>query len=71
MKELFTRISGGTQKLEMIYLSGNGQISQRIIRVVKVEGEYVLAYCYTKKEVRKFKLDRILSAYPVRRKVGA
>ncbi|WLR46549.1 WYL domain-containing protein [Halobacillus litoralis] len=52
------------QKLEFIYMADEGKISQRVIRVVSIKEETVLAYCYTRKTVRTFKLANILSVTP-------
>ncbi|MCD5323549.1 MULTISPECIES: hypothetical protein [Pontibacillus] len=56
--------------LEMIYLSKEGQLSQRRIRIMNVDEEWILAYCYNKKKVRKFNRSSILSIGPLRKKVG-
>lgn len=68
---LLNRTAGTSEKLEMIYLSNNNQMSQRVIRVISVSGSIVKAYCYTKKQYRIFKLDNILSIGPMRKRVGA
>lgn len=51
----------------MIYLSAKGEISQRIIRVERIGMESFLAYCYTKKQIRTFKVNNILSISPLRK----
>ncbi|MBP2006718.1 hypothetical protein [Halobacillus andaensis] len=40
------------QKLELIYMADQGKISQRVIRVVSIQEETVLAYCTSRKEIR-------------------
>ncbi|WP_188205884.1 hypothetical protein [Alkalibacillus aidingensis] len=54
------------QILEMIYMDIQGQLTQRIIRVVREEEERILAFCYTRRQVRSFKKENILSIYPYR-----
>lgn len=64
MKGLLTRSLEQKQELEMIYLSGKGELSQRFIRVVGIREHHILAYCYKKREVRSFHIENILSVYP-------
>ncbi|MFD2446362.1 hypothetical protein ACFSO7_20585 [Bacillus sp. CGMCC 1.16607] len=47
--------------LELIYVDGKGNISQRKIKVLDVNAESFCAYCYTRQQRRTFKLDNILS----------
>lgn len=55
------RASGTGQKLELIYINNDNQISHRVIKVLKVTDHMVKAYCYTKRQFRSFKLENILS----------
>ncbi|MCM3110697.1 hypothetical protein [Lederbergia lenta] len=71
MEGLLKRAAGTETKLEMIYLSNDGTVSQRIIKVLKVTDESVKAYCYYRKRFRSFKLENILSVGPLRQKRGA
>ncbi|RST60124.1 hypothetical protein D5F11_008670 [Siminovitchia terrae] len=57
--------------LAIIYINNSNQISQRIIRVLKVEDSLIKAYCYTKKQFRTFRLDNILSVDILRKRMGA
>ncbi|MCI1745118.1 MAG: hypothetical protein LKI07_12730 [Heyndrickxia oleronia] len=66
MKGLLLRAVETHEKLEMIYLSNKGEISQRVIRVEKVGDQSFRAYCYTRKQVRTFKLNNILSIAPLK-----
>lgn len=47
--------------IEIIYFSEKG-ISERVIRPIKLESEYVEAYCYKRNAIRKFKIANILGA---------
>ncbi|SEA54505.1 hypothetical protein SAMN05421743_105237 [Thalassobacillus cyri] len=71
MKGLFLRAQENKMKLEMFYMDDEGSLTQRTIRVLRVSKESILAYCYERKEVRSFKQENILSAGPLRGKVGA
>ncbi|WP_074733657.1 hypothetical protein [Halobacillus karajensis] len=64
MNGIWRRALEEKQKLELIYMADKGKISQRIIRVVSLIEETVLAYCFTRKTVRSFKLANILSVTP-------
>lgn len=71
MQGLFIRSMETKQKLEIIYVSAENQLSQRIIRVLKVNEEKILAYCYSKRMVRTFTVSGILSAGAIRKRMGA
>ncbi|MGD7045764.1 hypothetical protein [Jeotgalibacillus proteolyticus] len=64
MVSMLNRSLTNKEKLEMIYLDADGELSHRIIKVVKFSENDVLAYCFSKKQVRLFKKDSILSVYP-------
>jgi predicted DNA-binding transcriptional regulator YafY len=54
--------------LEMIYLSGDQQISQRKLIIKEVNGEYIRAYCLLRKQMRTFRRESILSLFPPKQK---
>lgn len=58
-------------KLEMIYMACDGKVSQRFVRVLEVREDYILAYCYHRKQVRTFKIENILSVQKVSRRTSA
>ncbi|MGM8214562.1 hypothetical protein ACLIA0_03200 [Bacillaceae bacterium W0354] len=64
METLLKRSVEEKSKLEMIYYKVNGEFSQRIIRVIKNMDDKILAYCFSKKEVRTFSKKNILSILP-------
>nr|WP_259549280.1 hypothetical protein [Heyndrickxia oleronia] len=66
MKGLLLRAGETHEKLEMIYLSNKGEITQRVIHVEKVGDQSFRAYCYSRKQVRTFKLSNILSIAPLK-----
>ncbi|ASN06401.1 WYL domain-containing protein [Virgibacillus necropolis] len=71
MKNMLIRSIQSKEKIEMIYLSKDNQASQRIIRALKINDEMILAYCYTRRKVRTFKLENILSVGLVKKRMGA
>jgi len=50
--------------LEMIYLASNQELSQRKLIVKEVNDDYIRAYCLTRKQMRTFKRENILSIMP-------
>ncbi|MEB9549519.1 hypothetical protein P4J60_20980 [Bacillus cereus] len=54
--------------IELIYLKGSGDISQRTVIVRKIYEDRVLVYCMQKQQVRTLKLANILSVDKVRTK---
>ncbi|WP_035508851.1 hypothetical protein [Halobacillus karajensis] len=64
MNGIWRRALEEKQKLELIYMADKRKISQRVIRVISIKEETVLAYCFTRKTVRSFKLANILSVTP-------
>ncbi|TMN23194.1 WYL domain-containing protein [Lentibacillus cibarius] len=72
MDQLLFRSLQTRKKLEMIYLRVDNRTSYRVIRVLGMHEDRVIAYCFTRKEVRTFKKDMILSIGPVQKgKMGA
>jgi predicted DNA-binding transcriptional regulator YafY len=58
------------QTVEIIYMATEGRLSQRLIEVRRVKGEFIRALCLKSGQPRTFRADRILAAYPVIRRVG-
>ena len=54
--------------IELIYLKGSGDFSQRTVIVRKIYEDRVLVYCMQKQQVRTLKIANILSGDKVRRK---
>ncbi|OUB78515.1 hypothetical protein BK744_03660 [Bacillus thuringiensis serovar zhaodongensis] len=52
--------------IELIYLNGSGDFSQRTVIVRKIYEDRVLVYCMQKQQVRMLKLANILSVDKVR-----
>lgn len=53
------------QRVEIIYLSKQGEFTKRKIKIWKVADEAVYGYCYLRKEKRKFQAAHILAIYPL------
>ncbi len=49
------------KRIMIYYLDKDNNVTQRIIRVMQIEETKILAYCYYRKQVRRFMIDNILS----------
>ncbi|WP_156288605.1 WYL domain-containing protein [Oceanobacillus salinisoli] len=70
MKNLLIRSINHNEKFRMIYLSNTNQISQRTIRVIRMNEDSILAYCYEKRKVRMFNLRNILAVELMGKRFG-
>lgn len=59
------------EKVMIYYLDRDNNVTQRIIRIVEVKKDTLLAYCFYRKQVRSFKIDNILSCGMIKKSVGA
>lgn len=71
MRGLLQRAADANVKLQIIYLSDKGQMSQRFVRVITVNETHLVCYCYHKKQRRIFKLENILAADVKRKRVSS
>ncbi|WP_411953216.1 hypothetical protein ACKXGF_07645 [Alkalibacillus sp. S2W] len=53
------------KKLEMVYIDHHHNMTQRTVRIIKVDNRRILAYCFTRQAVRSFQKDNILAIYPI------
>lgn len=70
MVGILNRAAGTKKSLEMIYVDGKGNMTQRKVRVVEVRENHILAYCYNRNQVRSFSKAGILSVYPYKERKG-
>ncbi|WP_077705247.1 hypothetical protein [Virgibacillus dokdonensis] len=59
------------QKLVLFYMDQNNRVTQRFIRVIEIYEDSFIAFCFYRKEVRRFKFSYILSCDRVKRKGSA
>ena len=71
MNGLLTKSIEDKISIEIIYLNSQGEVSQRVIRVLSSTDHHVKAYCYAKKQIRTFKMENILSTGTVRKRLSA
>lgn len=50
--------------VELMYLSKNGDISKRKVKIIKVQGELFHAYCFNQHAKRTFLIDNVLAVAP-------
>ncbi|PFR93545.1 hypothetical protein [Priestia megaterium] len=63
-----------SRNIEIMYLGGKGEVSQRVIRILEINEHTIKAYCYYKKAVRLFKIENMLSGriiMPYKKRKGA
>lgn len=71
MKKLFNRSIQGHKRIMIFYVDNNNKVTQRVIRVIRVGEDAIVAYCYYRNKIRTFKLNNILSVGLPGKKVGA
>jgi len=49
------------RKMTIIYLSGSGSISKRVVQVISYTNEHMIAFCYMRNQIRTFKTANILA----------
>jgi len=54
------------QPVDIVYIDRAGQLTQRRVRLLRVDAAHVRAYCYERRAVRTFNLAKILAAMPAR-----
>lgn len=55
-----------SRAVEIIYQSKDNSFSQRTILVKDINQKYMKAFCFTKRQLRIFKIDSILAVSPVK-----
>jgi hypothetical protein len=69
MRGILLRSIESKTLIEIIYLTKDGSISQRIIRVKEINQNNIYAYCYLRKSYRNFTTSNILSLSPVKKRI--
>ncbi|RDW17489.1 hypothetical protein CWR48_13265 [Oceanobacillus arenosus] len=71
MKGLIMRSMDNKEKIMIFYIDSNNNVTQRIIKVIDINDESIIAFCFLRKKVRTFSHENILSAGPIRKRVTA
>jgi predicted DNA-binding transcriptional regulator YafY len=69
--DLFNRSLQQKEKIMIFYIDNSNNVTQRVIRVITIYDNAVVAFCYYRKQVRTFKLNNILSVGTIDKRVGA
>lgn len=70
MKDQIKRVMQHNQNVDIMYMAKDNKITKRRIKLIKIAGDTVQAYCFTRHAKRTFKIDNILAIYPVISKAG-
>ena len=65
MKEQIKKAMQHNQVVDIMYMAKDNTITKRRIKLIKIVGNTVQAYCFTRHAKRTFKFDNILAAHPV------
>jgi predicted DNA-binding transcriptional regulator YafY len=63
MTDYILKTSLTEHKIITIIYQTKDKITQRKVRVIKIENDTIEAYCYLRHQIRHFKLENILSAF--------
>lgn len=58
---IFKRALDNHEIISIMYQKGN-EFTQRKIKIIKIEGNDIEAYCYLRHQIRHFKKENILAA---------
>ncbi|MFY0744761.1 transcriptional regulator [Solibacillus silvestris] len=70
MKEQIKKAMQHNQIVDIMYMAKDNTITKRRIKLLKIVGDTVQAYCFTRHAKRTFKFENILAAQPVLIKVS-
>jgi len=65
MKNSIIKVMKQNQIITMIYISKNGTITQRRVKILKLTNNTFTAYCYIRRAKRTFYIDNVLAINPV------
>lgn len=68
MKGILNRARLENTPIEIIYMSQNGILTQRFIKVIEINDQSIKAYCLLRGKKRTFKIENILSAAASKKK---
>ena len=68
MREQLIKAMQQNQILDIMYIAKDQSITKRRIKLIKISGEHVQAYCFSRHAKRTFIVDNILAVHPVNKK---
>ncbi|AIF66596.1 WYL domain-containing protein [Terribacillus saccharophilus] len=54
------------QQVTIIYMAKDGSLTKRQVKIERINEASVTGYCYLRKQLRTFRMDRILAIQPQR-----
>lgn len=69
MREQLIKAMQQNKILDIMYIAKDQSITKRRIKLIKISGEHVQAYCFSRHAKRNFIVDNILAVHPVNKKV--
>ncbi|MFP7169348.1 transcriptional regulator [Terribacillus sp. 7520-G] len=54
------------RQVTMIYMAKDGSLTKRQVKIEKINEASVTGYCYLRKQLRTFRMDRILAIQPIK-----
>lgn len=68
MREQLIKAMQRNQLVDIMYIAKNGSVTKRRVRVIKIVGDSLQAFCFTRQAKRSFIIQNILAVTPVFRK---
>lgn len=65
MRNQLVKAMQHNQIIDIMYIAKDNAITKRRLKLIKLAGDTVQAYCFTRHAKRIFKIDNILAVYPV------
>lgn len=70
MRGLFERSIEQQEPIQIIYMAGDGSLTQRYVTVRAINETHIVCYCHFRRQRRTFKIDNILSAGYIKKKMA-
>lgn len=68
MREQLVKAMRRNQLVNMMYVSKNGSVTKRRVKIIKIVGDSFQAFCFMRQTKRTFLIRNILAVTPVIRK---
>ncbi|MFS0819687.1 transcriptional regulator [Lysinibacillus sp. 1P01SD] len=68
MREQLIKAMQRNQLINMMYVSKNGSVTKRRVKVIKIVGDSFQAFCFTRNSKRTFIINNVLAVVPVFKK---
>lgn len=65
MRKTIERAVRRSQTVDIIYIDKSSQVTKRRVKMLKLDKQSVITYCFIRRSIRRFKIDNILAITPV------